>query len=49
VPLDSWWDTGLSPQEAATRCLDWRPVGAVLPPDETAPDESDLPIAALGK
>ena len=53
VPLDSWWETGLSPEEAATRCLDWRRhdarVGAVLPPDETGPDESDLPIAALGK
>ena len=48
VPLDSWWETGLSPEEAAKRCLDWRPVGAVLPPDEIGPDESDLPIAALG-
>jgi hypothetical protein len=24
VPIDSWWESGLSAEEVATRCLDWR-------------------------
>ena len=54
VPLDSWWETGLSPQEAATRCLDWRrnldAESTMLPPRRSRPRRrSDLPIAAAGK
>jgi hypothetical protein len=34
VPLDSWWETGLSPEEAAKRCLDWRQKPAEEPPGQ---------------
>jgi hypothetical protein len=32
VPLEEWWETGLSPEQAAERCLDWRTKGTMLPP-----------------
>jgi hypothetical protein len=47
VPLEEWFQTGLSPEQAAKRCLDWRMVGTMLPPDEVGPGEAELPIAAL--
>jgi hypothetical protein len=34
VPLDSWWETGLSPEEAARRCLDWRQEPAEEPAEQ---------------
>lgn len=39
VPLDSWWETGLSAEQAAVRCLDWRTKSTMLPPDEVGPGE----------
>jgi hypothetical protein len=39
VPIDSWWSCGLSAEQAAMRCLDWRTKGSVLPPDEVGPGE----------
>lgn len=47
VPIDDWYDPGLEPEEAAKRCLDWRRIGAVLPPDEVGPGEADLPVGLL--
>ena len=47
VPIDDWFTTGLSPAEAATRCLDWRRIAAVLPADEVLPGEADLPAGLL--
>jgi len=47
VPVDDWFDTGLTPAEAAKRCLDWRRIGAVLPPDEVLPGEQDKPVGLL--
>lgn len=39
VPLEEWWETGLSPEQAAVRCLDWRTKSTMLPPDEVEPGE----------
>jgi hypothetical protein len=47
VPVDDWFDAGLDATEAATRCLDWRRIGTVLPPDEVGPGEADLPVGLL--
>ena len=52
VPLEGWWEAGLSPEEAAKRCLDWRRVETALPADEVGPPmapmgEGDEPIAAV--
>lgn len=47
VPIDDWYDAGLEPEEAAKRCLDWRRIGDVLPPDEVQPGEENLPVGLL--
>ena len=47
VPIDDWFTAGLDAAEAATRCLDWRQIGDVLPPDEVAPGEAHLPVGLL--
>lgn len=47
VPVDDWYDAGVAAMEAAKRCLDWRRIGAVLPPDEVRPGEADLPVGLL--
>lgn len=48
VPVDDWFDAGLSAEEAAKRALDWRRIGSVLPPDEIQPGEADKPVGLLG-
>jgi hypothetical protein len=48
VPIDDWFDAGLDVETVATRCLDWRRIGTVLPPDEVRPGEAELPVALLG-
>lgn len=47
MPIDEWFDIGLTPAEAATRCLDWRRIATVLPADEVMPGEADLPAGLL--
>jgi hypothetical protein len=47
VPVEEWFEAGLDATEAATRCLDWRRIGTVLPPDEVGPGEADLPVGLL--
>jgi hypothetical protein len=47
VPIDDWYDAGLEPEEAASRCLDWRRIGTVLPADEVGPGEADFPVGLL--
>lgn len=39
LPIEAWFDGGLSVQTAAVRCLDWRTKGTMLPPDEVEPGE----------
>jgi hypothetical protein len=44
LPVEAWFDAGLSPDEAAVRCLDWKPV--VLPLDEGPGEEEPIEDAA---
>ena len=47
VPLDSWWEGGLTPEVAATRCLGWRQVETVLSPDKVVPGEGDKSVSEV--
>lgn len=47
VPVEDWFDAGLTPLQASLRSLDWRRIGSVLPADEVLPGEADKPIGLL--
>jgi hypothetical protein len=47
VPVLEWFDAGLTGDEAAVRCADWRKIETVLPPDEVGPGEAGLPCGHL--
>lgn len=47
VPIDDWFDIGMSPEDAAARCPDWRRMADVLPPDEVQPGEENKPAGLL--
>jgi hypothetical protein len=47
TPLEQWFDAGMLPSVAATRCLDWRLARDVLKPEEIPEGQGDKPIALV--